>query len=48
MAVNTVESFRFLGTIMAQDLRWAENIPSTIKKAQQRKGFLQQLKKFNM
>ena len=46
--VNTVESFRFLGTIMAQDLRWAENITSTIKKAQQRMFFLRQLKKFNM
>src|SRR4029434_7194961 len=46
--VNTVESFRFLGTIMAKDLRWAENITSTIKKAQQRMFFLRRLKKFNM
>ena len=46
--VNTVESFGFLGTIMAQDLRWAENITSTIKKAQQKMFFLRQLKKFNM
>ena len=46
--VKTVESFRFLGTIIAQDLRWAENITSTIKKAQQRMFFLRQLKKFNM
>ena len=46
--VNTVESFRFLGTIMAQDLSWVEYITSTIKKAQQRMFFLRQLKKFNM
>ena len=46
--VTTVESFRFLGTIIAQDLRWAENVSSTIKKAQQRMFFLRQLKKFNM
>ena len=46
--VNMVESFRFLGTVMAQDLRWAENITSKIKKAQQRMFFLRQLKRFNM
>ena len=46
--VNTVESFRFLGTIIAQDLRWAENITSTIKTAQQRMFFLRHLKIFNM
>ena len=46
--VKTVESFRFLGTIIAQDLRWAENITSIIKKAQQRMFFLRQLRKFNM
>ena len=46
--VNRGESFRFLGTIIAKDLRWAENITSTIKKAQQRMFFLRQLKKFNM
>lgn len=46
--VKTVESFRFLGTIIAQDLRWAENITSITKKAQQRMFFLRQLRKFNM
>ena len=34
--VNTVESFRFLGTILSQDLKWELNIGSLTKKAQQR------------
>ena len=46
--VDTVESFRFLGTIISQDLKWELNISSLIKKAQQRMYFLRQLKKFNL
>ena len=46
--VTAVESFRFLGTIIAQDLKWEQNIGSLIKKAQQRMFFLRQLKKFNL
>ena len=46
--VNTVESFRFLGTTIAQDLKWELNISSLISKAQQRMYFLRQLKKFNL
>ena len=46
--VNTVESFRFLGTILSQDLKWELNISSLTKKAQQRMYFLRQLKKFNL
>ncbi|KAK0146555.1 hypothetical protein N1851_014127 [Merluccius polli] len=46
--IDTVESFRFLGTIISQDLKWELNISSLIKKAQQRMYFLQQLKKFNL
>ena len=46
--VDTVESFRFLGTIIAQDLKWEQNISSLTKKAQQRMYFLRQLKKFNL
>ncbi|KAL3065990.1 hypothetical protein OYC64_016014 [Pagothenia borchgrevinki] len=46
--VTAVESFRFLGTIIAQDLKWEQNICSLIKKAQQRMFFLRQLKKFNL
>ena len=46
--VDTVESFRFLGTLITQDLKWELNISSLIKKAQQRMYFLRQLKKFNL
>ena len=46
--VDTVESFRFLGTIISHDLKWELNISSLIKKAQQRMFFLRQLKKFNL
>ncbi|KAJ8369389.1 hypothetical protein SKAU_G00094170 [Synaphobranchus kaupii] len=44
----TVDSFRFLGTIISRDLKWELNISSLIKKAQQRMFFLRQLKKFNL
>ncbi|KAK3546787.1 hypothetical protein QTP86_001620 [Hemibagrus guttatus] len=46
--VPTVESFRFLGTTISQDLKWDTHIDSTIKKAQQRLYFLRQLRKFNL
>ncbi|XP_052001232.1 tubulin polyglutamylase TTLL5-like isoform X1 [Xyrauchen texanus] len=42
------QSFRFLGTIISQDLKWELNISALIKKAQQRMYFLRQLKKFNL
>ncbi|KAK3552708.1 hypothetical protein QTP86_021130, partial [Hemibagrus guttatus] len=46
--VPTVESFRFLGTTISQDLKWDTHIDSIIKKAQQRLYFLWQLRKFNL
>ncbi|XP_076587163.1 uncharacterized protein LOC143320974 [Chaetodon auriga] len=46
--IDTMESFRFLGTIISQDLKWKPNISSLIKKAQQRMYFLRQLKKFSL
>ncbi|KAK3535282.1 hypothetical protein QTP70_006954 [Hemibagrus guttatus] len=46
--VPTVESFRFLGTTISQDLKWDTHIDSIIKKVQQRLYFLQQLRKFNL
>ena len=46
--VDIVESCRFLGTIISQDLKWEQNISSITKKAQQRMFFLRQLKKFNL
>ncbi|KAL6113876.1 uncharacterized protein ACO6RY_04770 [Pungitius sinensis] len=46
--VTTVDSFRFLGCIITQDLKWELNISSITKKAQRRLFFLRQLKKFNL
>ncbi|ROL55387.1 hypothetical protein DPX16_0565 [Anabarilius grahami] len=46
--VTAVESFRFLGTTISQDLKWDIHIDSTVKKAQQRLYFLRQLRKFNL
>ena len=46
--VNTVESFRFLGTILYQDLKWELNMSSLTKKTQQWVYFLRQLNKFNL
>ncbi len=44
-SVTTVESFRFLGTTISQDLKWDNHI---VKKAQQGLYFLRQLRKFNL
>ncbi len=46
--VTTVEPFRFLSTIISQDLNWDTHIDSIAKKAQQRLYFLRQLRKFNL
>ncbi|KAL0157206.1 hypothetical protein M9458_048452, partial [Cirrhinus mrigala] len=46
--VATVESFRFLGTNISQDLKWDNHIDSIVKKAQQRLYFLRQLRRFNL
>ncbi len=46
--VTAVESSRFLGTIISQDLKWNNHIESIVKKAQQRLYFLRQLRKFNL
>ncbi len=46
--VAAVESFRFLGTTISQDLKWDNHIDSIMKKAQQRLYFLRQLRKFNL
>ena len=47
-SVSVVETFRFLGSTISQDLKWTPNIDSVIKKAQQRLYFLRQLRKFNL
>ncbi len=44
--VMTVESFRFLGSTISQELKWDIHIGSIIKKSQQRLYFLRQLRKF--
>ncbi len=46
--VTAVESFRFLGTTISQDLKWDNHIDSIVKKAQQRLYVLRQLRKFNL
>ncbi len=46
--VTAVESFRFLGTTISQDLKWHNHIDPIVKKAQQRLYFLCQLRKFNL
>ncbi len=46
--VTAVESFRFLGTIISQDLKWDNHIESILRKTQQRLYFLHQLRKFNL
>ncbi len=46
--VTAVESFRFLGSTISQDLKWDNHIESIVKKAQQRLFFLHQLRKFNL
>ncbi len=46
--VTAVESFRFLGTTISQDLKWDIHIDSIVRKAQQRLYFLCQLRKFNL
>ncbi len=45
--VTAVESFRFLGTTISQELKWDTHINS-IMKARLRLYFLHQLNKFNM
>ncbi len=47
-SVKTVESLRFMGTIISQDLKWDNHIDSIVKKVQQRLYFLHQLMKFNL
>ncbi|KAK3525591.1 hypothetical protein QTP70_000437 [Hemibagrus guttatus] len=46
--VPTVESFRFLGTTISQDLKWDTHIDYIVKKIQQGLYFLQQLRKINL
>ena len=47
-AIEMVDCFKFLGTIISSDLGWGGNIDSIHKRAQQRLYFLRQLKKFGL
>ena len=47
-SVSAVETFRFLGSFISQDLKWAPNVDSITKKAQQRMYFRGQIRKFNL
>jgi hypothetical protein len=46
--VEVVNSFKFLGTTIADTLKWENNISLAVKKAQQRLHFLRQLKRFGV
>ena len=46
--VEIVDSFRFLGTTIANTLKWDLHAESSAKKAQQRMFCLRQLKKFKV
>ncbi|KAL2084975.1 hypothetical protein ACEWY4_020493 [Coilia grayii] len=46
--VSKVDSFKFLGSIISQDLKWESNINAILKKAQQRMYFLRQLRKHGL
>ncbi|KAK3561603.1 hypothetical protein QTP86_010680 [Hemibagrus guttatus] len=46
--VAAMESFKFLGSTISQDLKWDIQIDFIVKKAQQRLYFLRQLEKFNL
>ena len=46
--IKTVDSFKFLGSLISSDLSWNTNTDSIIKRAHQRLYFLRQLKKFGL
>ena len=46
--VERVDGFKFLGTIISNNLAWENNTDAVVKKAQQRLFFLRQLKKFGL
>ena len=46
--VNQVSSFKFLGTHIAHNMKWQENITDIRKKARQRLYFLRMLNSFNL
>lgn len=47
-AIEQVEEFKFLGTILSSDLSWHVNSNSVLKKSRQRLYFLRKLKQFGV
>ena len=47
-SIERVDCFKFIGTIISNDLTWENNTDAVVKKAQQRLFFLRQLKKFGL
>ena len=46
--LEIVESFKFLGTTISNDLKWSINVDIILKKAQQRLFFLRLLRRFGV
>ena len=46
--VETVESYKYLGTIIDCQLDWSANVDAVYKKANQRLFFLRKLKQFRV
>eukprot|EP00061_Rhincodon_typus_P011052 g35792.t1 len=46
--VEMVQSVRFLGVMIANNLSWSIHVDTTVKKAQQHLYFLRRLRKFGM
>eukprot|EP00061_Rhincodon_typus_P010859 g35458.t1 len=46
--MERVESVKFLGLMITNNLSWSTHVDATVKKAQQRFFFLRQLRKFGM
>ena len=46
--VEIVHTFKFLGTLLSDDLKWDNNVDHIVKKAQQRLYFLRRLKSFGV
>ena len=45
---ETVDCFNFFGTTISNNLGWDVNVEMTVKKAQQRRFFLRQIKKVGL
>ena len=46
--IEVVNKFKFLGTIISNDLKWQDNVTATVKKANKRLYFLRLLNTFNI